>query len=366
MKIPLVDLTAQYLSIKTEIDDAISKVINDTAFIKGKYVNDFEENFASKIGGKHCIGVGNGTDALFISMKTLGIGSGDEVITAANSFIATSESITMTGAKVVFVDVDPRNYNIDPKRIGEKITGKTRAIMPVHLYGHPADMDPIIEIAKKHDLFVIEDASQAHFAEYKGRKVGGIGDMGCFSFYPGKNLGAYGDAGAIVTNSDELNERARKTANHGRIGKYNHEFEGVNSRMDGIQGAVLDVKLRHLAEWTEKRRNIARLYGEMLNDVPDIIRPVEEYYAKHVYHVYVIRAKERNALREHLKNNGISAGIHYPTALPNLPAYGYLGHTPSDFPVASRYQDEVLSLPLYPELSEEQAGVIVSCIKGFY
>ena len=317
------------------------------------------------IGVNYCLGVGNGTDALFIALKSLGVGSGDEVITAANSFIATSEAITMSGARVVFVDINPDTYNINVTKIEEKITPKTKAIIPVHLYGYPADMDPILEIAKNYNLFVIEDAAQAHLAESKGRIVGGIGDMGCFSFYPGKVLGAYGDAGAIVTNNKELATKARMIANHGRISKYDHEFEGVNSRMDGLQGAILNVKLNYLKEWIDSRRRNASIYHNLLIDLRNISIPREKPYNKHVYHLYVIRTKERNKLQEYLKETGISTGIHYPIALPNLLAYKYLGHTPSDFPVSSQYQCEILSIPMYSELKEDQIEYVVDCIKRF-
>jgi len=370
MKIPLVDLKTQYHSIKFEIDQAIENVISDTAFINGKYAKEFEENFAKAIGIKYCIGVGNGTDALFIAMKAMGIGPGHEVITAANSFIATSEAITMTGAKVAFVDIDPQSYNISPESIEQKIStmsqgekARLKAIIPVHLYGQPADMDAIIDIAKKHNLYVIEDAAQAHLAEYKGKTVGTLGDIACFSFYPGKNLGAYGDAGAIVTNNEELATRARMIANHGRIGKYDHEFEGINSRMDGIQAAILNVKLRHLPEWTEMRRKVASIYNKLLQGEKDIVTPRVAEYAKHVYHLYVIRTKEREKLQEYFRTKGISTGVHYPIALPNLLAYRYLGHHPEDFPLSSQYQDEILSLPMYPELEEDQSHYVVDSIK---
>ncbi len=365
MKIPFVDLKAQYDSIKDEIDQAVLNVINDTAFILGKYVNAFEENFASAIGVNHCIGVGNGTDALFISLRTMGIDQGDEVIVPANSFIATSEAITAAGAKVVFADIDPATYNIDINRIEDKITSKTKALIPTHLYGQPADMTPILEIARKYNLFVIEDAAQAHLAEYKGKKAGSIGDMACFSFYPGKNLGAYGDAGAIVTNNEEWAGKARMIANRGRTSKYDHEFEGMNSRMDGLQGAILNVKLKYLPKWTENRQNAAAAYDKYLKEIQEIITPEVLKDVRHVYHLYVIRVKKRDELQEFLKSEGISTGIHYPIALPNLSAYKYLGHTPSDFPVSSRYQNEILSLPIYPELKEEHIQYIADCIKRF-
>ena len=366
LTVPFLDLKAQHHQIYNEIDDRITDVITNTAFILGKHVEEFEENFAAAIGAKYCIGVGNGTDALFIAMKALGIGDGDEVITAANSFIATSEAITMTGAKVAFVDINPETYNIDHTKIEEKISSRTKAIIPVHLYGQSADMDPILDIAKKHNLFVIEDAAQAHFAEYKGKTVGTFGNIACFSFYPGKNLGAYGDAGAIVTNNEGLAIRARMVANHGRISKYDHEFEGINSRMDGIQAAILNVKLRHLPKWTEMRRKAASIYNSLLNGQADIITPEEADYAKHVYHLYVIRTKEREKLQEYLKFKGISTGVHYPIALPNLLAYRYLGHRQEDFPISSRYQSQILSLPMYPELTDEKIEYVVECVKKVF
>jgi dTDP-4-amino-4,6-dideoxygalactose transaminase len=364
MNIQLVDLKAQYDSIKPEIDAAIAQVIAKTAFIGGPFAQEFEKAFASFCGVKHCIGVGNGTDAIFIALKALGVREGDEVITVANSFIATSEAITMTGARVVFVDINPKTYNIDVSKIEAKVTLKTKAIVPVHLYGQPADMDPLLDIARRHNLKIVEDCAQAHGAEYKGRRIGSIGDMACFSFYPGKNLGAYGDAGAMVTSSDDLAVKARMFANHGRIDKYNHEQEGVNSRLDGLQGAVLNTKLKHLEDWTEKRRRNAYLYNKHLNGLP-LVTPVEIENVKSVYHLYVIRLKAdlRQGLQDHLKKNGIATGIHYPIALPNLIAYSYLQHKEKDFPEASSASREILSLPMYPELTEEQIGSIAATVK---
>jgi len=365
MKIPFVDLKSQYNEVKREIDSAILEVISDTAFIGGKYAKRFEDSFAQYTGVKHCICVGNGTDALFIALKTLGIGSGDEVITVANSFIATSEAISATGARVVFVDINPKLYTIDVTKIEEKITPKTKAIIPVDLYGQPADMDPILEIAKKHDLKVIGDAAQAHGAIYKGKKIAQCADITCYSFYPGKNLGAYGDAGAIVTNNDTWAENARKFANHGRAAKYNHEFEGFNSRMDGIQGAVLSVKLKHIEDWTEKRRRNACLYNELLKDL--VVTPVELDNVLAVYHLYVVRveAEKRDAFQAYLKENGIETGIHYPIALPFLKAYSYLNHSESDFPESLKASKEIISLPMCPQLNEEQIRYISDVIKKF-
>lgn len=364
--IPFVDLKRQYLTIKDEIDDIISKVLSDTAFVGGPYLKSFEKTFADFCNVKYCIGVGNGTDALFIALKALNIGTGDEVITAANTFVATSEAITMSGAKPVFVDINPKTYNIDTEKIEEKITSKTKGIIPVHLYGQPADMDPILDIAKKYNLNVIEDAAQAHGATYKGRIIGSIGDIACFSFYPGKNLGAYGDGGAIVTNNDELAIKARMIANHGRIDKYDHEFEGVNSRLDGLQAAILEIKLKHLPKWTEYRRRNAYLYNEHLK-ASNFITPSETDDVKAVYHLYVIRGTngQRSEFQSYLKSKGISTGIHYPIALPNLKAYRYLNHQADDFPEATKVSQEILSLPMFPELEKSQIEYIVKSINKF-
>jgi len=366
MKVPFVDLKAQYDVIKAQIDSAISSVISESAFIGGSYVIAFEKVFAEFCGVKHCIGVGNGTDALFLALKALGISVGDEVITAANSFIATSEAITMTGAKVVFADINPQTYNIDVTKIEEKISSRTKTIIPVHLYGQPADMDPILDLAEKYDLKIIEDAAQAHGARYKGRRIGSIGDMACFSFYPGKNLGAYGDAGAIVTDNDELAVRIKMLANHGRIEKYNHELEGVNSRLDGLQAAILEVKLRHLPEWTMNRQKNAHLYNELLKDT-GLITPFESEHVRAVYHLYVVRLKnvDRQKLQECLKSEGIATGIHYPIALPNLKAYKYLPQSKDDYRQATHASKEILSLPMYPELKEAQIEYVTEKIRKF-
>lgn len=360
MKIPFVDLKAQYASIKGEIDEAISKVIGEAAFIKGRYVENFERNFARYIGTKHCIGVGNGTDALFIALKVLGVREGDEVITAANTFIATAEAITLAGAKVVFVDCDKNTYNLDVDKIEKAITGKTKAIIPVHLYGQAADMDKILALAKKFNLFVVGDAAQAHGAKYKNRNVGTLGYCACFSFFPGKNLGAYGDGGAIVTDDDELAAKARMYADHGRCEKYDHEFEGVNSRLDGLQAAILDVKLKHLEKWLGRRREIAQRYDQELKDI--VVVP-KVGFAGHVYHLYVIRLKDRDRIREYLAGEGISTGIHYPLPLPFLKAYRYLGCRPEDFPVADSLKDEILSLPIYGDMTDEQVRYVIDKLK---
>jgi len=367
MNIPFVDLKAQYNSIKHEIDEAVADIISSTEFIGGTSVDSFEKDFASFCGAEYCVGVGNGTDALTIALKALGIGAGEEVITVANSFIATSEAITNAGARVVFVDINPETYNIDVNKIEAKITKKTKAIVPVHLYGQPADMDPIIALAKKYNLKIVEDAAQAHGALYHERPIGSIGDMACFSFYPGKNLGAYGDGGAILTNNNELALKARKIANHGRTEKYNHELEGCNSRLDGLQAAILGVKLKHLAEWVDKRQINAYLYNKYLKDT-GVITPVEIKNIKAVYHLYVVRVKDgkRETFQDHLKKNGIATGIHYPIALPNLMAYQYLKHNEKDFPEATMASQEILSLPMFPELTEDQINYVARRVSEFY
>lgn len=367
MKVPFVDLRRQYLTLKTEIDEAISRVLVESAFVGGSFVESFERAFAEFCNTEHCVGVGNGTDALFLALKALNVGAGEEVITAANTFIATSESITKTGAKVVFVDVDPETYNMDVKRIEGEITPRTKAIVPVHLYGQPADMDPILRLARQHGLRVVEDAAQAHGALYKGRVVGSIGDVGCFSFYPGKNLGAYGDAGAVVTNDSDLALAVRKLSNHGRTEKYNHEIEGVNSRLDGLQAAILSVKLKYLPKWNESRRKKAELYNQNLKNT-NLGTPKEIDDVKSVYHLYVVRVKAdmRQQLQDFLRTKSISTGIHYPIALPNLRAYAYLNHKVGDFPEATRASQEILSLPIYPELDEAQIHYITGKIREFF
>jgi dTDP-4-amino-4,6-dideoxygalactose transaminase len=363
--IPFVDLKAQYNSIKEEIDGAIQRVLNTTNFIMGEELIKFEEEFASFCNTKYAIGVANGSDALILSLRASGINKGDEIITIPNTFIATTEAITHIGGKVVFVDIDPKTYTIDVSRIEEKITNKTKAIIPVHFYGQSADMDPIIKFARKYNLKIIEDAAQAHGAEYKGKKVGSLGDVGCFSFYPAKNLGAYGDAGMITTNNEEIAKKLKLLRNHGRITKkYEHEIEGYSSRLDNLQAAILRVKLRHLNEWNNMRRKNAKKYNELLSNMDGIIPPYEADYAKHVYHLYVIRVGERDILREELKSNGIATGIHYPIPLHLQPAYKYLGYKEGDFPVTEECSQKILSLPMYAELSEEQINEIVYCIKS--
>jgi len=363
MNVPFVDLKSQYLSIKDRLDSAIQSVIDETAFIGGKYLKNFETEFATYCESKYCVGVGNGTDALYIALRSLGIGHGDEVITVANSFIATPESITMTGAKVKFVDCDPETYNIDITKIESKITSKTKAILPVHLFGQPADMLQIQKMAKKYSLFIIEDAAQAHGAKINGIRVGNFSDIACFSFYPGKNLGAYGDGGAIITNDEELALKCRMIANHGRTQKYNHEFEAVNSRLDALQASILSAKLISLDEWNEKRRNCAQAYQERLSHLDSVVLPQEVNDTRHVYHLYVIRVSNRDNVLQQLRDRGVNCGIHYPITLPNLDAYKYLGHQPDDFPNASKYSNEILSLPVFPDLSMTQIDYVCEQLK---
>ena len=362
--VPLVDLRAQYGSIRQDVDRAIRQVIEDAAFIGGETVRCFEREFALYCGVKHCVGVGNGTDALELALRALGIGPGDEVITAANTFIATAEAITAAGARVVFVDIDPQTRTIDVDQLEEHITIRTKALIPVHLYGYPADMDRIRVIADTHGLKVIEDAAQAHGATYRGRRIGSVGDIACFSFYPGKNLGAYGDAGAVVTDDGDLAERVQMLANHGRKEKYDHQHEGRNSRLDAIQAAVLSVKLQHLEEWNDARRRKAQWYCRELAESGCIL-PRENYDRKHVYHLFVIRTRSRDALRAFLRERGIETGIHYPVPLPHLGAYRYLGHRKGEFPCAEQCAAEILSLPLYPEIDEQRAALVVESILKF-
>ncbi len=363
MNVPFVDLKAQYQTIRNEIDTAIQNVINETAFIKGKYVQRFEEEYALRYGVNHVISCANGTDAIYITMKALGIGHGDEVITTALSWISTSETITQAGARVVFVDIDPKYYTIDTSKIEEKITKKTKAIIPVHLYGQPANMGEIMSIAKKHNLYVIEDCAQAHFSQWQGQNVGTFGIAGTFSFFPGKNLGAYGDAGCIISNDEQFATKARMYANHGALKKHFHEVEGINSRLDGIQAAILLTKLNYISDWNDKRLKNALQYNKLLADVDDIALPDISPNVKHVFHLYVVRTTKRDKLQAHLEKNGIATGIHYPTALPFLKAYEYLEHKANDFPIAHNYTAEILSLPMYPELTKEMINYIIENIQ---
>ncbi len=360
MNVPLVDLKTQYEDIKDEIQAAIEAVIDRTAFISGPFAKRFEDEFAAYVGRRHCLGVGNGTDALVIALKGLGLRPGDEVIVPALTFIATSEAVTLAGGEVVFADVDPLTRCLDPDKVEAAITPKTKAIIAVHLYGHPAPMEELAELAERRNLWLIEDSAQAQGAMLDGRRIGSLGTVGCFSFYPGKNLGAYGDAGAVLCDDEELAVRMRMLANHGRMDKYGHIFEGTNSRLDGLQGAILSVKLKRLDEWNKKRRAAADGYRERLDGL-DLITPTD--HPGHVYHLFVCETKRRDELLAHLKANGVGASIHYPDALPRLEAYARLGHRPGDFPVAEGLVERIISLPIYPEITAEQLDYVAEQIK---
>jgi len=365
-KIPFVDLLAQYNSIKPEIDKAIENVIAETAFIGGRYVKEFEEAFASLYGVKHVISCANGTDSLYIIMKMLGIGLGDDVITVANSWISSSETITQVGARPVFVDIDPVYNSMNENLIEEKITPVTKAIIAVHLQGQMCAINSIRQICERHNIYLIEDCAQSHLSSLGGIRAGLQGIASSFSFYPGKNLGAYGDAGCIITNDDELAKRFRIFANHGALKKHEHQIEGINSRLDGLQAAILTAKLPYLQSWTDARIKNAGLYDKHLSGIPQLSLPVVRPGSVHTFHLYMIRAERRDGLMSYLKEQGVDTAIHYPTALPNLPAYKYLGHQPGDFPEATKAQQEILSLPMYPELTEEQILYVSNCIKQYY
>ena len=365
MRIPFVDLRQQYGEIKAELMQGIKGVLERGIFVGGEAVAGFEEEFAHFCGVRCAVGVGSGTEALHLTLLACGVGQGDEVITVPNTFIATTEAITLTGAIPVFVDIDPETYTIDTAQIEGAITEKTKAIIPVHLYGQPADMEPILAIAERHKLLVIEDAAQAHGALYNGKKVGGFGAAACFSFYPTKNLGAYGDGGAVVTDDKEIVQRVMMLRDHGSREKYRHEIEGLTSRLDTLQAAILRVKLRYVDRWNQQRQERASLYNDLLKDATGVVCPTVQEGCLHVYHLYVIRTKERDRLRKHLDDRGILTGIHYPIPLHLQPAYRYLGRGEGSYPVTERTAQEVLSLPMYPELKREDVETVVREIKGF-
>ena len=364
MKVPFLDLSAQRQPIHDELMSAIEAVVEKNAFAGGPFVQTFETNFASLCNVSDCIGVGSGTEALWLAMLAFDIGPGDEVITVPNTFIATAEAISYCGATPVFVDIDEKTYNMNPELLEAAITSKTKAIVPVHLYGQTADMDPILSIAKKHGLIVIEDACQAHGATYKGKPAGSIGDAGCFSFYPGKNLGAYGEAGAVTTNNQAIADKIRILRDHGQTKKYHHDVVGWNGRMDGIQGAVLDVKLKYLNQWTEARRQNAFLYNELLSAL-DVVTPFEADDMKHVYHVYSIRTPKRDELLAFLQENDVACGIHYPVPLHLTGAYAFLGKKEGAFPMVENVAPELLSLPMFAELQKVQIERVVDTINMF-
>ena len=364
MNVLFVDLKAQFNSIRPEILAALESVCEQTCFVLGPFVNEFEKSFAKFINANHCIGLNNGTSAVQLAVMSV-TKPGDEVITTPNTFIATTEAISAAGAKVVFVDIDEDTYNMDPACLEDAITPRTKAIVPVHLCGQPADMDPILDIAKRHDIFVIEDAAQAHGAEYKGRKAGSIGDAAAFSFYPGKNLGAYGEGGAVTTNSDKIKEFVHLYRDHGSREKYIHEFEGHNMRMEGFQGAILGVKLKYIEKWTESRRKHASYYNELLSQIEAIKTQQELSDTRHVYHLFMVRVEERERLQHYFNEHGISSGFHYKYPLHLQKAYSYLGYRQGDFPVTEKVMEEIISLPMFPELKNDQIEYVVENIRNF-
>jgi dTDP-4-amino-4,6-dideoxygalactose transaminase len=364
-QIPYLDLPAQLRGIRKEIDAAIARTIDNCSFCLGPDVAQFEKDFAKFVGAEHCSGFNSGTSALHVAMLLLGVGPGDEVITTPFTFVATSWAISYVGAKPVYVDIDDATFNLDPKLVERAITKKTKAVMPVHLYGHPFDLGPILAICRKHKLPLVEDTAQAHGAKYKGKIVGTFGDISCFSFYPGKNLGACGEGGALVTNNAVFDKRARALREHGSTVRYYHDEVGYNYRMEGIQGAVLGVKLKHLQKWTNERRRVAHRYHELLADTP-LQLPREAGYGESAYHLYVVRHPRRDDLKKHLEANGVGCALHYPLPLHLQKCYANFGYKAGDFPVAEKAARECLSLPIFPELTDAQIQRVAAVIKGFF
>ncbi len=363
--IPYLDLPAQIRSVRADLDAAIARTLDNCSFCLGPDVVQFEKDFAKYVGAEHCVAFNSGTSALHIAMMLLNVGAGDEVITTPMTFVATSWAISYVNAKPVYVDIDDATFNLDPARIEAAITPRTKAIMPVHLYGHPFDLDPILAIAKKHNLPVVEDTAQAHGAKYKGKVVGTFGQISCFSFYPGKNLGAAGEGGALVTNNAEFAARARSLREHGSTVRYYHDEVGFNYRMEGIQGAVLGVKLKHLDKWTRERRRVAHRYHELLKDTP-LQLPKEAAYAESAYHLYVVRHPRRDDLKKHLEANKVGCALHYPLPLHLQKCYASLGYKEGAFPLTEKASRECLSLPIYPELTDAQIQRVVEVIKEFF
>jgi len=363
IRVPFLDLNAHHAALRGELDRAVREVIDSSAFAGGPFVEKFEADFASYCGCQHAIGVGSGTEALWLSLLACGVGPGDEVITVPNTFMATAEAITYSGARPVFVDVDDRTYTMDPAGLEEAVGSRTKAIIPVHLFGQPADMDPILEFAREYDLLVIEDAAQAHGAKYKGRKVGTLGHAGCFSFYPGKNLGAFGEAGAVVTDNLELQEKIRVLRDHGQVRKYHHTMVGWNCRMDGIQAAVMSVKLQHLESGNSLRRAHALQYDEVFDGMDEVVTPFAAPYAQHVYHIYAIRVQERDEVMWLLQEKGIQCGVHYPIPVHLQKAYRSLGYAAGALPMSERTALEFISLPMFPELTEAQVQTVALGVK---
>lgn len=365
MKVPFADLQLQYQTIKSDIDSAIASVIRDSAFIRGAYVDTFEREFAQAAEAKHCISCANGTDALYLALTALKVQPGDEVITTAHSWISTAAMITRAGATIVFCDTDGETFTIDPAAIEAAITPRTVGIIPVHLYGQPADMDAIMAIADRHRLWVVEDCAQAHLARYKSRPVGSFGVAATYSFYPGKNLGAMGDAGAVVTNDHALADRIAMLARHGGLTKHQHQIEGINSRLDGLQAAILSAKLPHLPAWTRARQDAARVYDSGLNQIEGVMVPEVAAHRSHVYHLYTIKHPHRDALAAHLNANGVQTAVNYPTALPFLPAYSRFAHRAEQFPNAHDNQSRILSLPMFAEITQTQQEEVIRLVREF-
>ena len=365
MQVPFLDLKVQYKEIEHEVLPMVTEAMAKAAFVGGPQVSNFETEFAEFCDSKYCAGVNSGTDALRFALMAVGVGTGDEVITVPNTFIATTEAISQVGATPVFVDIYPDTYNIDVSQIEDKITDKTKALIPVHLYGQPADMDPILEIARKYSISVIEDACQAHGALYIGRKVGSLGAVGCFSFYPGKNLGAYGEGGAVVTQDEETANKIRILRDHGQAKKYFHDMEGYNGRLDAIQAGVLRIKLKRLNDWNQSRRKHAAYYNDLLSNTEGVRLPVEADFARSVYHLYVILVDDRDGLQKLLNDKGIATGLHYPLPLHQQKAYGHLGYKQGSFPVAENAAKRLLSLPMFPELKPEQIEYVAESIREF-
>jgi dTDP-4-amino-4,6-dideoxygalactose transaminase len=363
--VPYLDLHAQMKPLRQEIEAAIARTLDHCSFCLGPDVVQFEKDFAQFCGAEHCVGFNSGTSALHVAMRLLNVGPGDEVITTPTTFIATSWAIAYVGAKPVYVDIDDATFNLDPKLVEKAITPRTKAIMPVHLYGHPFDVDPMLAICRQHKLPLVEDACQAHDAKYRGKSVGTFGAMAGFSFYPGKNLGAYGEGGGLVTNDAAVAAHARALREHGSTKRYYHNEVGYNYRMEGMQGAVLGVKLKHLKEWTQGRRRVAHRYHELLADTP-LQLPREAAYAEACYHLYVVRHPQRDALKSHLEANQIGCALHYPLPLHLQPCFAHLGYKAGDFPVAEKAARECLSLPIYPEMTDEQVQRVASVIKDFF
>jgi len=361
IQVPLLDLKVQYRSIKPEIDAAVAKVLDSGQFVLGAEVAGFEQEFAAYCGATECVALNSGTSALHLSLLAAGVGPGDEVITVPFTFVASVAAILYAGAQPVLVDIDPSSFTMDPGAIEAAITPRTKAILPVHLYGQPADMDPIVEISLRHGLAVIEDAAQAHGAKYKGRPVGSLGDIACFSFYPGKNLGAYGEGGAVTTSNAEYARTIRMLRDWGQDGKYHHVLRGFNYRMEALQGAILRVKLRHLDRWTEARRTIVEKYNRLLAG-SKVERPAEMPWARHVYHLYTLRTAHRNTLQQSLQEKGIQTGIHYGVPVHLQPAYANLGYERGSLPRSEKAADEVLSLPLYPEMTDDQILTVTRAV----